>query len=135
MPNRESIINGLKCCLNKEGQNPSCEECYLDGPGFGIVCRRTLMRDALTMLESQKWISVNDRLPTYAELKCDKVLVLFEDGDICSTNFDECIEGESIFGMWVQNFDPVTLGATDSDWMPCNGITHWMPIPELPKEE
>jgi len=46
------------------------------------------------------WISVKDRLPTYAELKDDCVLVLLDDGTICSTGFDECIEDESIFGEW-----------------------------------
>lgn len=78
------------------------------------------------------WISVKDRLPTYAELKDECVLVLLEDGAICSTGFDECIEDESIFGEWRQNFAPVTLGATDSYWMPLEGVTHWMPIPKLP---
>lgn len=77
----------------------------------------------------RKWISVKDRLPTYAELRDDHVLVLFEDLTICSTGFDECIEGESIFGEWRQNFDMETLGATDSDWMPFEGVTHWMPLP------
>ena len=81
------------------------------------------------------WVSVKDRLPTYAEVKDDRVLVLTESGDIFSIGFDECIEDESIFGMWRQNFDPVTLGATDSDWIPCDGVTHWMPVPERPEEE
>ena len=93
--------------------------------------------EALAMLkelETMHWISIKDRLPTYAELKDDCVLVLFDDGAICSTEFDECIEGESIFGEWRQNFDPVTLGATDSYWMPLEGVTHWMPIPKLMQE-
>ena len=81
------------------------------------------------------WVSVKDRLPTYAEVKDERVLVLTESGDIFSIGFDECIEDESIFGMWRQNFDPVTLGATDSDWIPCEGVTHWMPLPEPPKED
>ena len=80
------------------------------------------------------WISVNDRLPTYADLKAEEVLALFEDGTICSVHFDECIEDESIFGEWRQNFDPDTLGATDSDWIPFEGITHWMPLPEAPHD-
>ena len=92
--------------------------------------------DELPDAEStRKWISVKDKLPTYAELRGDHVLVLFEDGTICSTGFDECIEDESIFGEWRQNFDMETLGATDSDWMPFEGVTHWMPLPEPPKED
>lgn len=88
-----------------------------------------------TLEKTNEWISVKGRLPTYAELKDEHVLVLFDDGFICSTGFDECIEGEKIFGEWRQNFDPVTLGATDSDWMPLEGVTHWMPMPKLPKED
>lgn len=86
------------------------------------------------LLKNHRWVSVGERLPTYAELKDDRVLVLLENGDIFATRFDECIEGESIFGFWHQNFDPVSLGATDSEWRPLEGVTHWMPIPELPKE-
>ena len=87
---------------------------------------------AVELLKEQPhWIPVEERLPTYAELKDERVLVLFDDGNICSTGFDECIENESIFGEWRQNFDPVTLGATDSYWMPLEGVTHWMPIPKM----
>jgi len=96
-----------------------------------------MAEDAIVLLREQDamhWISVKDGLPTYAELKDDCVLVLLDDGGICSTGFDECIENESIFGTWRQNFDPVTLGATDSYWMPLEGVTHWMPIPKLPWE-
>lgn len=90
--------------------------------------------EIIAMLEEQPhWIPVEERLPTYAELKNERVLVLFDDGGICSTGFDECIENESIFGEWRQNFDHVTLGATDSYWMPLEGVTHWMPIPKLTK--
>ena len=93
--------------------------------------------DAIALLKEQetmRWISVTDRLPTYAELKTDCVLALFDDGTICSTGFDECIEDESIFGEWRENFDPVTHGAINSYWMPLEDITHWMPIPKLMQE-
>ena len=98
---------------------------------FAYSCAMQRLAEAPAV---NQWISVNDRLPTYAELKNDEVLVRLEDGYVFSTYFDECIEDESIFGEWHQNFDPVTLGATDSEWHPIAGVTHWMPLPEPPKE-
>lgn len=107
------------------------EYCNLLDEGCPVI-----LLDALALLKEQKtmhWVSVKDRLPTYAELKDDRVLALFDNGAICSIGFDECIENASIFGEWRQNFDPVTLGATDSYWMPLEGVTHWMQIPKLTK--
>lgn len=138
----EKVIKGLEICSEHgswHGLNCEDSEAYKGCPyrGCETGCIVTIAKDAIELLKEQEamhWISVKDRLPTYAELKDDCVLVLFDDGTICSTGFDECIEGESIFGEWRQNFDPVTLGATDSYWMPLEGITHWMPIPKLMQE-
>ena len=84
--------------------------------------------------EKHEWVSVNDRLPTYKELHDEQVLALFEDGDIASIGFDECMEPDEYFGYWHQNFDPETLGATDSEWIAIPYVTHWMKKPELPEE-
>ena len=81
------------------------------------------------------WVSVKDRLPSYAELHCEEVLVLHESGSIFSIGFDENIEGESIFGEWEQGFDPISLGTTKSYWVPLDGVRYWMPVPERPKED
>lgn len=78
------------------------------------------------------WISVEKKLPTYKELGCEEVLALFEDGSIASVHFDECTE--EYFGEWQETFDPVTLGSTGSEWYPIPYITHWMSLPETPKE-
>ena len=78
-----------------------------------------------------KWISVKDKLPTYSEVKDDRVLVLLEDGDIFAIEFDENCDGE-VFGCWKEYFDSETLGSLGSEWCPLYGVTHWMPIPELP---
>lgn len=65
------------------------------------------------------WISVKDRLP-----KIDgQYLVYTECGDMFNAEFDrDCGE----FGNWHGYYHP--------DWDKYEGITHWMPLPELPKD-
>lgn len=140
----DQIMDALK---EPEAMKMSIEEWAEDFKGFinelqmprddykGIMA---YIDDGLKLMKKQeamKWISVDDKLPTYAELQTGQVLILFEDGCVCSAEFDECIEGESMFGTWRQNFDPVTLGATDSDWIPFENVTHWMPMPEFPERK
>ena len=84
--------------------------------------------------EAMGWISVKDRLPTYAELHDDEVLVLFEDGGVSSLGFDENMREDEYFGFWKQYYDERTLGATDSEWIAIPYVTHWMKKPEPPKE-
>ena len=129
---QEEIIDDLTDTIRQLNQHIKDLSEYMTP--YGKVKDVKAYAELLKEQEAMHWISVKDRLPTYAELKDDCVLVLFDDGAICSTGFDECIENESIFGEWRQNFDPVTLGATDSYWMPLEGVTHWMPIPKLMQE-
>lgn len=89
---------------------------------------------AIEALKQPKWISVNEKLPNYSELQNEQVIVLLEDGNIFSTEFNEDAEGESIFGMWENKFAPGTLGFIDSEWVSLETVTHWMPIPELPED-
>lgn len=51
MHDREKIILAIDACL---GDDFSCSDCYLNGPGFGIECRKTLMREALALLKEQE---------------------------------------------------------------------------------
>ena len=134
----EMVIKGLECWSNMavkcDGEcpyKPNDEREKIVGEcDFQALCK-----DALEVLKAKRWISVADRLPTYAEVKDERVLVLDESGDIFVIGYDECIEGESKFGSWVKDFDPISLGATDSHWVPLEGVTHWMPLPEPPKED
>ena len=50
MHDREKIILAIDACL---GDDFSCSDCYLNGPGFGIECRKTLLREALALLKAQ----------------------------------------------------------------------------------
>ena len=95
---------------------------------------RDYAEDALELLKARQWVSVKDKLPSYAELKAEEVLVLLDDGCICVSHYDECIDDGSIFGEWQQYYDPQTLGTLDSEWIPLEGVTHWAMLPEPPKE-
>lgn len=128
MADLEEVIEGLERCSHHDGT--ACLSC----PYNKAECVDDLCADALELLKKHIWIPVSERLPTYAELKDDQVLVLFEDGSICSAGFDECCEPE-VFGCWHEYFDPVSLGSLGSEWRPLGGVTHWMPLPELPKED
>lgn len=70
------------------------------------------------------WISVEDRLP---EVRDDSVLAAFAHGGIDMVHIQEY-------------FEPITNGVRDgvqqyTYWYLSQGITHWMPLPELPNEE
>ena len=83
-----------------------------------------VFRDALSLaisaLERDRWISVNDKLP---EPKTD-VLAAWDDGAVWS-----------IWQNWANDNDKdkflyyVDMGASVHE------VTHWMPLPEPPKED
>lgn len=74
-----------------------------------------------------EWISVEDRLPDVNA----RVLVASTD-----------IEGYKMVHITeMRDINPITYIKTDKYWLPPypyffhdNMITHWMPLPELPKE-
>ena len=49
---REKVIKAYEECLCNNNHD-FCSECYQDGPGFGIVCRNNVCRDALVLLKEQ----------------------------------------------------------------------------------
>lgn len=108
-------------------------ECKKNGGNFRYGVLATVRANLEKAPTVSGWVSVKDRLPSYAELHCEEVLVLHENGSIFLIGFDECIEGESIFGEWEQGFDPISLGATESYWVPLDGVMYWMPLPEPPE--
>jgi len=50
---RGEVIKALECCTDHD-HRADCYGCYQEGPGFGIVCRENLMRDALELLKDQE---------------------------------------------------------------------------------
>ena len=104
----DRVIEGLKVCTN-----PATKRGCLDGlcPYDGKGCRSAMERDALELLQAQKWISVKERYPD----KEGFYLVSADHG-----NYLPWIAEMKIFG-GVKGF---CNGAT----MPCVGA--WMPLPE-----
>ena len=65
-----------------------------------------------------KWISVKDKLP---ESKYDMVVAY--------------TKGNDVFLVWYNNnFDELNYGWTNENDIPIFGVTHWLPLPQPPKE-
>lgn len=129
----EQIKEALCVCTSEEACN--LYGCYYSADNN---CRDSLMRDALELikrLEAErdaalanvpKWISVEDRLPDAD----DWVAVRYRDKE------------DSYYptaGYYFKHTDGQMYWATDVDnsetAYPPEEITHWMPLPELAKEE
>ena len=64
-----------------------------------------------------EWISVKDRLPEFGE----KVLITDVSGDVLVYSLEQTCSGEC----WWE----------DEYWNWYNDVTHWMPLPEPPKDD
>lgn len=113
----EEAIKILKCCIIDK-----CEDCPLKAenayacpessvaPTFVEVPKDELLQ-VLELLKERQWISVNDRLPEADQyvLTIDKLGFYYID---CVLNTGE----------WEENTSRI------------NPVTHWIPLPEPPKE-
>lgn len=101
----------------------SCSKCPYFSFSATLGCKRQRNSDALAyiqQLEAQvpKWISVVERLPEDER----SVLTVNGHGEI------------RIMGLWSKRGDEWTW-LHNGRMMHYNDITHWMPLPEPPKEE
>ncbi len=80
-----------------------------------------------------RWISVTERLPE--EDGDYLVWYLIEDGGEPCFGILPFDSNVPAFGYWDEYYDPVTYGWAGSDFIEVKGVTHWMPLPEPPKEE
>lgn len=108
MTKLEKVINSLWRCTCYEPD--TCRDCaYHDITA--PECCLTLERDALELLKERQWVSVKDRLPD-------------------PNNFVLTIDKLGFFYMDRVNKN----GKWDEQDGGFNPVTHWMPLPEPPKE-
>lgn len=125
----ESLKVSLECCASGD-----CAKCYYCCNEGISTCQWDLARDALEQIEVleaiikdkekslceleqkvPKWVSVKDRLPDKESMLC----LVISDGDLYVSHWHWGGGGAWFF--------------TDGEY-DCN-VTHWMKVPELPKEE
>lgn len=124
--NGKEIVKALRCCAKGLGHNDACENCkvgeiqdrreYIEFAAANVIERLTAENAALREKVPQ-WISVEQKLPELG------TRVIATDG---------VFVGEAIF-------------ARDSRWSGYGGgilrdcigsvVTHWMPLPPVPKED
>lgn len=136
MPDREKVINGLRCI---KGDLILCVDCaYSDENGHGTYsCKAFCANDAIAMLKEQNWIKCSDEMPEehetifakfkgtekwspamFAQNSDDvRVVVAFADGT------RRVSHSHTNDGKWECEKSPVK-----------RTVTHWMPNPELPNE-
>lgn len=112
MKTPEEIKKGLECCA----KGNSCRgHCPYDGRSAGIKeCTSRLARDALTLIP--RWISVKEMLP--------------EKGVFVVVYYGHFIGNLMDVYMWDGECWRSATGYLED----AENITHWMPLPEPPKE-
>ena len=139
MPDLEKVIKGLELCLGSIDSAGCPEECpYYEAcqkyENYAVF--QPLMRDALEALKAQepKWISVKDRLPDAAGYEC---LVCAVNENYNQTHVFTAHTGYGEPGWWTGNVHYMSRITSPSDnrLHPALNVTHWMPLPEPPKEE
>ena len=76
-----------------------------------------------------EWISVNERMP---EDSGD--YMVFNDGRIEIAPYDKEAAQEGFYPFGYEDKEIDEMGNTLIDWIEISGVTHWMPLPEPPKE-
>ena len=131
MKTPDEIKKGLECCMKSSGEEcdhcPYCKEC------INFFNAGNLYRDALAYINqlearATKWISVKDRLPkpsTYVLALTAPGALSVGQNVIVADYIHPKSEDHGVFVIAYTNYD-------DKEIVP---VTHWLPLPELPKEE
>ena len=113
--NLDEVKRHIQCCIDTE----NCLLCSFFKEGCDKSTFAKLMREGVQQLEAHvpKWISVKERLP---EANVFAIVYVTNPAGWWDIELD-CVDKH---GNWTIN--------ADSDW---HTVTHWMPLPEPPKEE
>lgn len=103
---REEIVKALRACSN----DTSCSKCTLWDSSLDLYCMDYAMTCAADMLEQDApgWISVKDRLPE---------------------------PNERVLAYFPKMRDSEAVMLPSKGWAVNKYVSHWMPLPEPPKEE
>ena len=128
MKTPEAIKKGLECCAKVSPE--ACYHCpyMVDCETFGSAGNNS--RDALAYinhLEARvpKWISVKDRLP-----EDDVDVIVYAVSNNGGYTIVITFHTHKLYGLNIEGWAPPWQYFTSS-----YTITHWMPLPEPPKEE
>ena len=106
----------------------SCDECPLDGLGCGNYSNEVIAAEAIEELLAQvAWNRVGEKLP---DLDDGAVLIV---GEMTAVQVLAVIEGEK--ASTVLYFDGEEFFDYTGDEIIPYRVTHWRPMPEVPREE
>ena len=140
MKKPEEIKKGLECCNQKCVGDKFCP--YDE---YSNACENTLHKDALALiqqLEAQvpRWISVEERLPEGE----DPVLILVKETEHYGLHKEKSKvyycqylaywDDEEWYTTWCNGCRKITDTANEPNADDYE-VTHWMPLPEAPKED
>lgn len=118
--NTKELVTALRYCAGEE-----CKNClYIHLPAAGVCCDDYLKQQAADMLEKLaaekdakklEWTSVKDRLPEKEH-----------EAYLCSLDSSLFLDSQYI---------DTRAYCGDGEWYTGGTVTHWMPLPEPPKEE
>ena len=139
---KAKVIKGMKSCqhmLTDSGES-YCGECPYNDPIMNhtcdnpVYCIKDYVRDALKLLSNDNWISVKDRLPDAAGYEC---LVYAINENTNQPHIFTAHTGYGEPGWWTGNvhYMAKTKNPSDNSLHSALKVTHWMPLPEPPKEE